>query len=178
MDALDALEPLPGVRSHGRRSDTPRRPRGVRPDRARAARRGISPVRRAHVSGGARNQAVLALLSDCGLRRDELCIINEGDVNLTDMQVRIYAPKTPQPPVGGSSRSRRRPLPCSQITCGCANGAGADRDQWSGAVCGGALGWPADLCDEGPLFRVSGIGGASVPTMWLAVERSSSRYNH
>jgi integrase len=45
---------------------------------------------------GARNQAILALLSDCGVRRDELCIIKDADVNLTDMQVRVYAPKTRQ----------------------------------------------------------------------------------
>ena len=45
---------------------------------------------------GARNQAILALLSDCGVRRDELYIIKDADVNLTDMQVRFYAPKTPQ----------------------------------------------------------------------------------
>jgi predicted RNA-binding Zn-ribbon protein involved in translation (DUF1610 family) len=40
---------------------------------------------------GARNQAILALLSDCGVRRDEFCIIKDADVNLTDMQVRVYA---------------------------------------------------------------------------------------
>jgi len=45
---------------------------------------------------GARNQAILALLSDCGVRREELCIIKDADVNLTDMQVRVYAPKTRQ----------------------------------------------------------------------------------
>jgi integrase/recombinase XerD len=45
---------------------------------------------------GARNQAILALLSDCGVRREELCIIKDADVNLMDMQVRVYAPKTRQ----------------------------------------------------------------------------------
>jgi len=45
---------------------------------------------------GARNQAMLALLSDCGVRRDELCLIKDADVNLVDMQVRVYAPKTRQ----------------------------------------------------------------------------------
>jgi site-specific recombinase XerD len=45
---------------------------------------------------GARNQAILALLSDCGVRRDELCIIKDADVDLKDMQVRVYAPKTRQ----------------------------------------------------------------------------------
>jgi integrase/recombinase XerD len=45
---------------------------------------------------GARNQAILALLSDCGVRRDELCIIKDADVNLADLQVRVYAPKTRQ----------------------------------------------------------------------------------
>jgi integrase/recombinase XerD len=50
----------------------------------------------AHTFLGARNQAILALLSDCGVRRDELCIIKDADVNLTDMQVRVYAPKTRQ----------------------------------------------------------------------------------
>jgi integrase len=56
---------------------------------------------------GARNQAILALLSDCGVRRDELCIIKDADVDLKDMQVRVYAPKTRQtrcaiPPSGSS----------------------------------------------------------------------------
>ena len=45
---------------------------------------------------GARNQAILALLSDCGVRRDELCIVKDADVNLSDMQVRVHAPKTRQ----------------------------------------------------------------------------------
>lgn len=45
---------------------------------------------------GARNQAILALLSDCGVRRDELCLIKDADVNLVDMQIRVYAPKTRQ----------------------------------------------------------------------------------
>jgi integrase len=45
---------------------------------------------------GARNQAILALLSDCGVRRDELCIIKDADVDLRDMQARVYAPKTRQ----------------------------------------------------------------------------------
>lgn len=45
---------------------------------------------------GARNLATLALLSDCGVRRDELCLIKDADVNLVDMQVRVYAPKTRQ----------------------------------------------------------------------------------
>jgi len=49
-----------------------------------------------HTFLGARNQATLALLSDCGVRRAELCIIKDADVNLTDMQVRVYAPKTRQ----------------------------------------------------------------------------------
>jgi integrase len=48
----------------------------------------------AHTFLGARNQAILALLSDCGVRRDELCILKDADVDLTDMQVRVYAPKT------------------------------------------------------------------------------------
>jgi site-specific recombinase XerD len=50
----------------------------------------------AHTFLGARNQAILALLSDCGVRRDELCILKDADVDLTDMQVRVYAPKTRQ----------------------------------------------------------------------------------
>jgi site-specific recombinase XerC len=74
---------------------TPRRPRGVRPDRARAARCRVQPVRPAHVPR-ARTQATLALPSDCGVRRDELCIIKDADVNLWDMQVRVFAPKTRQ----------------------------------------------------------------------------------
>lgn len=45
---------------------------------------------------GARNQAILALLSDFGMRRDELCIIKDADVDLRDMQVRVSAPKTRQ----------------------------------------------------------------------------------
>jgi len=45
---------------------------------------------------GARNRAILALLSDCGVRRDELCLIKDADVNLVDLQVRVYAPKTRQ----------------------------------------------------------------------------------
>ena len=36
------------------------------------------------------------MLSDCGVRREELCIIKDADVNLMDMQVRVYAPKTRQ----------------------------------------------------------------------------------
>ena len=49
-----------------------------------------------HTFLGARNQAILALLSACGVRRDELCIIKDADVNLADMQVRVYARKTRQ----------------------------------------------------------------------------------
>jgi integrase len=45
---------------------------------------------------GARNRAILALLSDCGVRRDELCLIKDADVNLVDLQVRVYPPKTRQ----------------------------------------------------------------------------------
>jgi integrase/recombinase XerD len=45
---------------------------------------------------GARNQAILALLSDCGVRRDELCLIKDADVSLRDVQVRVYAPTTRQ----------------------------------------------------------------------------------
>jgi integrase/recombinase XerD len=45
---------------------------------------------------GARNRAILALLSDCGVRRDELCLIKDEDVNLEELQVRVYAPKTRQ----------------------------------------------------------------------------------
>jgi integrase/recombinase XerD len=45
---------------------------------------------------GARNRAILALLSDCGVRREELCLIKDADVNLEDLQVRVYAPKTRQ----------------------------------------------------------------------------------
>jgi integrase len=43
---------------------------------------------------GARNHAILALLSDCGVRRDELCIIKDADVDIRYLQVRVYAPKT------------------------------------------------------------------------------------
>jgi integrase/recombinase XerD len=45
---------------------------------------------------GARNRAILALLSDCGIRRDELCLVKDADVNLDELQVRVYAPKTRQ----------------------------------------------------------------------------------
>jgi site-specific recombinase XerD len=45
---------------------------------------------------GARNRAILALLSDVGVRRDELCLIKDADVNLEELQVRVYAPKTRQ----------------------------------------------------------------------------------
>jgi integrase len=31
-----------------------------------------------------------------GVRRDELCILKDADVDLTDMQIRVYAPKTRQ----------------------------------------------------------------------------------
>ncbi len=57
---------------------------------------------------GARNRAVLALLSDCGVRRDELCLIKDADVNLVDLQVRVYAPKTRQ--------TRWRVVPFSEET--------------------------------------------------------------
>jgi integrase len=36
------------------------------------------------------------LLSDCGVRREELCLIKDADVSLDDLQVRVYAPKTRQ----------------------------------------------------------------------------------
>jgi integrase/recombinase XerD len=49
-----------------------------------------------HTFLGARNRAILALLSDCGVRRDELCLIKDDDVNLDELQVRVYAPKTRQ----------------------------------------------------------------------------------
>ncbi len=48
----------------------------------------------AHTFLRARNQAILALLSDRGVSRDELCILKDADVDLADMQVRVYAPKT------------------------------------------------------------------------------------
>ncbi len=44
---------------------------------------------------GARNRAILAMLSDCGVRREELCRVRDADVNLEDCQVRVYAPKIP-----------------------------------------------------------------------------------
>jgi integrase len=49
-----------------------------------------------HTFLGARNQAILALLSDCGVRRDELCILKDADIDLTDMQVSVYDLKTEQ----------------------------------------------------------------------------------
>jgi integrase/recombinase XerD len=49
-----------------------------------------------HTFLGARNRAILAMLSDCGVRRDELCLIRDEDVNLDELQVRVYAPKTRQ----------------------------------------------------------------------------------
>ena len=57
---------------------------------------------------GARNRAILALLSDCGVRREELCLIKDSEVNLEDLQVRVYAPKTRQ--------SRWRLVPFSEET--------------------------------------------------------------
>jgi integrase/recombinase XerD len=57
---------------------------------------------------GARNRAILALLSDCGVRRDELCLIKDEDVNLEELQVRVYAPKTRQ--------TRWRVVPFSEET--------------------------------------------------------------
>lgn len=62
----------------------------------------------AHTLLGARNQTILALLSDCGIRRDEQCILKESDADLADMQVRVYAPKT--------RHSRWRLVPFSEET--------------------------------------------------------------
>jgi integrase len=42
---------------------------------------------------------MLALLSACGVRRDELCLIKDADVNLVDLQMRVYPPKTTADPV-------------------------------------------------------------------------------
>jgi integrase/recombinase XerD len=64
----------------------------IEPDLRRAAFEQFDP----RTFLGARNRAILALLSDCGVRREELCLIRDADVNLQELQVRVYAPKTRQ----------------------------------------------------------------------------------
>jgi integrase len=91
----------------GGRRNTARRPSRVRPDRTRAAKGSVAQFD-PHTFLGPRNQAILALLSDCGVRREELCLIEDADVNLEDLQVRVYAPKT--------RHSRWRLVPFSEET--------------------------------------------------------------
>ena len=95
VDALDAQTRLDRAGPMGRRPDTGADLADfdlIDPELRRAAFQEFD----ARTFLGARNQAILALLSDCGVRRDELCILKDADVNLTDMQVRVYAPKTRQ----------------------------------------------------------------------------------
>lgn len=64
----------------------------IDPDLRRAAFAAFDP----RTFLGARNRAILALLSDCGVRREELCLIKDADLSIADLQVRVYAPKTRQ----------------------------------------------------------------------------------